>query len=121
MTFKFRLEGLDGEPFDPPTYATSVHRWSTGDRIPIGLTGRSRWLVFATTTPTRCRSWSLRTRPDRPLALVARERHVEGLLGVRPRSRECVEALGRKTTREPGRRARLPLSRVRASRSRVTR
>ena len=35
MTFKFRLEGLDGEPFDPPTYATSVHRWNPGDRIPI--------------------------------------------------------------------------------------
>ena len=35
MTFKFRLEGLDGEPFDPPTYATSVHSWSAGDRIPI--------------------------------------------------------------------------------------
>jgi hypothetical protein len=95
MTFKFRLEGLDGEPFDPPTYATSVH-WSTGDRIPIGLTGRSRWLVFATTTPTRCRSWSLRTRPDRPLALVARERHVEGLLGVRPRSRDAWKHLAAK-------------------------
>jgi hypothetical protein len=36
MTFRFRLEGLDGEPFDPPTYATSVHSWSAGDRIPIG-------------------------------------------------------------------------------------
>jgi hypothetical protein len=35
MTFTFKLERLDGTPADPPSYRTTVYRWSPGDRIPL--------------------------------------------------------------------------------------
>jgi hypothetical protein len=35
MTFTFKLERLDGTPAEPPSYRTTVSRWSPGDRIPL--------------------------------------------------------------------------------------
>jgi hypothetical protein len=35
MTFTFKLERLDGTPVEPPSYRTTVYRWSPGDHIPI--------------------------------------------------------------------------------------
>jgi hypothetical protein len=35
MAYTFKLERLDGMPADPPSYRTTVYRWSAGDRIPI--------------------------------------------------------------------------------------
>jgi hypothetical protein len=34
--FMFRLETVDGEPAEPPTFATAVPNWSLGDVIPLG-------------------------------------------------------------------------------------
>jgi hypothetical protein len=36
MAFLFRLETQDGVPADPPTLATAVHNWRSGDTIPLG-------------------------------------------------------------------------------------
>ena len=33
MPFEFRLELTDGEPADPPTFATNVPSWAPGDQI----------------------------------------------------------------------------------------
>lgn len=37
--FLFRLETVDGEPADPPTFEAAVPNWRLGDEIPL----RSRW------------------------------------------------------------------------------
>jgi hypothetical protein len=34
--FLFRLETEDGAPADPPTIASAVPNWDTGDTIPLG-------------------------------------------------------------------------------------
>jgi hypothetical protein len=34
--FLFRLETADGEPAEPPTFATAVPNWGPGDTIPLG-------------------------------------------------------------------------------------
>jgi hypothetical protein len=36
MAFLFRLETEDGLPAEPPTFATAVPNWRTGDTIPLG-------------------------------------------------------------------------------------
>jgi hypothetical protein len=40
MTFTVRLEQADGTPAEPPSIATTVTNWRTGDTIPIAA-GRS--------------------------------------------------------------------------------
>jgi hypothetical protein len=34
--FLFRLETTDGAPAEPPTLASAVPTWRTGDTIPLG-------------------------------------------------------------------------------------
>jgi hypothetical protein len=34
--FRFRLETVDGEPAEPPTFSAAVPTWSVGDTIPLG-------------------------------------------------------------------------------------
>jgi hypothetical protein len=36
MAFLFKLETEDGAPADPPTLATAVPNWRSGDTIPLG-------------------------------------------------------------------------------------
>jgi hypothetical protein len=36
MAFLFRLETTDGAPAEPPTLKTAVHKWRSGDTIPLG-------------------------------------------------------------------------------------
>jgi hypothetical protein len=36
MAFLFRLETPEGAPAEPPTLATAVHKWKSGDTIPLG-------------------------------------------------------------------------------------
>jgi hypothetical protein len=36
--FLFRLETEDGAPAEPPTLASAVPNWRTGDTIPLGRT-----------------------------------------------------------------------------------
>jgi hypothetical protein len=36
MAFLFRLETAEGEPAEPPTLATAVPNWRSGDTIPLG-------------------------------------------------------------------------------------
>jgi hypothetical protein len=36
MPFQFRLELRDGEPADPPTFATGVPNWRPGDTLVTG-------------------------------------------------------------------------------------
>lgn len=55
MPFQFRLELPDGEPADPPTFATGVSGWRPGDTLVAGpnrtaATGCSR---FATRRMTK--------------------------------------------------------------------
>jgi hypothetical protein len=34
--FLFRLETVEGEPAEPPTFETVVPNWRVGDEIPLG-------------------------------------------------------------------------------------
>ncbi len=43
MPFTFTLKHKDGSPAEPPTFATAVPNWSTGDTIPLAVTGRCAW------------------------------------------------------------------------------
>ncbi len=36
MAFAYRLEHEDGTPAEPPTLATAVPNWRSGDEIPLG-------------------------------------------------------------------------------------
>ena len=36
MAFLFKLETTDGAPAEPPTLATAVPNWRSGDEIPLG-------------------------------------------------------------------------------------
>jgi hypothetical protein len=67
MAFHFRLELEDGTLADPPTLQAAVPNWRPGDMIP-SRTGRSASYASETTTQISRRRWSLKTRPDRPLA-----------------------------------------------------
>jgi hypothetical protein len=44
MTITFKLELDDGEPADPPSFRTSIYRWSPGDVIPLGASRSLRVL-----------------------------------------------------------------------------
>jgi hypothetical protein len=44
MPFKFRLELPNGEPADPPTFATGVPSWRPGDTLVAGPNRRYRVL-----------------------------------------------------------------------------
>ena len=44
MAFLFRLETRDGAPASPPTLASAVPNWRSGDTIPIGA-GRTLRVV----------------------------------------------------------------------------
>jgi hypothetical protein len=36
MAFTFKLETVDGEPADPPSFQTVAPQWKPGDTIPLG-------------------------------------------------------------------------------------
>ena len=64
MAFLFKLETTDGAPAEPPTLATAVPNWRSGDEIPLGRRGRCALVAFAMTTPINGQCWSLRTWLD---------------------------------------------------------